>query len=72
MSCDVLVCHAMCQAVCHARVSQAEYCGPQAGSSQGGGCYMQAAMMGDVLADDPDHPARGSAGGGQPQFSLWK
>ena len=53
-------------------VLQAEYCAPQADMSRGGGRYMQAAMMGDVLADDPDQPARGSAGGGQPQFSLWK
>lgn len=62
----------VCQEVCHVCVLQAEYCAPQADMSRGGGRYMQAAMMGDVLADDPDQLARGSAGGGQPQFSLWK
>ena len=49
VSCDVLVCRAMCQAVCHVCVPQKEYSGSQADRSQGGGCYMQAALMGDML-----------------------
>ena len=49
--------HVMCQCVmqcvsvsCNVScVPQVEYCGPQADSSQGGGCYMLAAMKGDML-----------------------
>ena len=72
VSCDVSVCYVMC----HVAVPQAEYSGPLPDGTEGGGRHVQAALMGDVLADDPDHPAWGTAGGrtggGQPQFSLWK
>ncbi|XP_076461551.1 uncharacterized protein LOC143294036 isoform X2 [Babylonia areolata] len=57
-------------------IKMAEYSGPSSGAQSDR--YMQAAMMGDVLADDPDQMSYGSRGGGgggvgeQPQLSLWK
>ncbi|KAL8567970.1 hypothetical protein ACOMHN_029145 [Nucella lapillus] len=51
-------------------IMMADYSGPMAGQNDR---FMQAAMMGDVLAEDADRQSRGNQGPGeQPQLSLWK
>ncbi|KAK7500700.1 hypothetical protein BaRGS_00007944 [Batillaria attramentaria] len=54
-------------------IKMADCSGPRGSSGREDERYMQAAMMGDVLADDePGARQAARPTGNQPQFSLWK